>query len=237
VSAHDDHLFAVMSGTRAAALRDVPPAGDIDIDGIADRAENDASRRHRERFGCDSEDGHVVVLGGTISAHVIHAQADAEDYPWAAAVATAGLLGSDRTRAAADIRRGLSRMSAPGEVSPDVDSGRVLAAWLAQDGGCLMVGAAGQAARYVCQHVRTRYRDEHLAAGWWAVIGPHMVRALTQGLSPIGEGGGRPTGDAGQRALIRWAVRRTDATGAVSRSRLATAAGVTRPTLYTWLSD
>lgn len=236
MSVHDRHLFAVVDGARAAALRMVPAAGrDVDVDDYADRAEAAASQRYRERFGCDGEDGHVVVLGGTVAAHVIHAQAVAADYFWSGHVTTAGLLGAHRTQAAADIRRLLASASGPGDTSPETNAGRVLATWLAQTGGTLMVGAAGKVARHVCGHVKTQYGNDHLAAGWWAVVGPHLVRVIAAGIAPVGEEGGRPTGDDGPRALLRWAVASVDATGAVTRSALAEKAGVSRVTLYAWL--
>jgi len=93
---------------------------------------------------------------------------------------------------------------------------------------------AGHLARWLVDHLHDyRYRDA-LTLAWWRIHAHHVLYDLA---TPADPAGGRPPADVKERrALLRNAVRRIWQAGGLSKQGLAGMAGISRPTLDSWLA-
>ena len=106
---------------------------------------------------------------------------------------------------------------------------RLLIKWLTTDAGDPAV--SGHLARWVADHLGT-HRDD-LRTAWWRLHGLDLVRVLAAGQHG---GAGRPLREQlPTREQLRAAVQLRWAAGAIGKTALADAAGISRPTLDTWL--
>lgn len=188
----------------------------------------------------------AINVAGGLAAHLVRLRAAAvsdHDEPplwtWEVVRATTaiGLTIANRGRderalAAMSIRRAIA-LGPAGD--PDAEPARALSAWLFPPGEQVADAAAGQLARHLVTRM-DRYQDL-LAAAWYAVHGLALVEALATEQPEAGFSGGRPRQEtANTRAALRIAVRGVAAADIVTKAALAEAAGVSRPTLNTWLN-
>ncbi|MDG4795092.1 hypothetical protein [Micromonospora sp. WMMD1082] len=182
---------------------------------------------------------------GLIAAHAIRLHAvdlvDRDDSPplWAFEVAEAGnAIGSDPTHdpdrravTAMAIRRAISRGPAG---DPDAEPGRTLAGWLFPNADA--DAAAAHLAAHVLAHA-LRYRKWWGRPAWYAAFGLDLLDVLTEDLPAVDPAGGRPRREeARQREALRVAVAGVHAARIATKARIAEAAGISRPTLDSWLA-
>ncbi|WP_431728554.1 hypothetical protein [Verrucosispora sp. TAA-831] len=227
----DDARSLVLAAFNAAT-QDVRHLGDT-----ADQPWRDAYRR--KQLGWLDAAGRIAAH--TIRLHAADLRDRDEDPPlWAYEAADASdAINADpvddrdrRAVTAMAIRRAISRGPAG---DPDAEAGRTLAGWLFPNADADADAPAG----HLAVHVLTRadlYR-RWSGPAWYAVHGPDLLDVLTDGLPDAGPAGGRPRGETAQtREALRTAVRGVAAARVVPKTRLATLAGISRPTLDNWLS-
>ncbi|MBQ1047821.1 hypothetical protein KBX50_04980 [Micromonospora sp. C51] len=181
---------------------------------------------------------------GLIAAHTTRLAADhAEQHhdevpPWTHEVATsAPAISADpgdgrdqRAATAMAIRRALSR-GRPGD--PESEAPRLLSLWLFPPGPHDV--AAGHLARHIITRA-DRYQ-RWWAAAWYAVHGLELVDVLTDRQPAPAPTGGRPRREVtDERESLRVAIRGVASARIVPKTRLAALAGISRPTLDTWLN-
>lgn len=168
-------------------------------------------------------------LGALVAAHVLRLAAGADDDSAAGEIlaARARALSSvdpaDRFEAGLRLRREL----------PQTDGWWPwprLGVWLSGPGVDERAAAGGYLARAVVEHVRQLGPDPDrvLAGGWWSVCGRTVVGDLAH------QGDVGPLSTAERTRLVP-AVLGCWGTGLWSKVDLAAAAGITRPTLDSWI--
>lgn len=183
---------------------------------------------------------HDIAAAGQLAAHVLRLHAAAaldadEAAPWMRELARAGgaiAAESDVDRRAV-AAMAIRRACAAGPVGDlEAEPARMVARWLYPE-------APEAAAGHLCRHVVThidRY-DHLLAPAWYAVHGTDLLAELAGRQPAVESAGGRPSSTASEpRALLRIAVRGVAAARLMPKARLAELAGVSRPTLDSWLS-
>ncbi|WP_328384447.1 hypothetical protein OHQ88_33640 (plasmid) [Micromonospora zamorensis] len=214
-----------------------------------------AATRPTHEYGIDSQPWHdaeagsrkAITRAGGLAAHLVrlHAATAARDHDepplwaWEVARATEAITltianrdRDERAVTAMAIRRAIA-LGPAGD--PDAEPARALSAWLFPPGQQVADAAAGQLARHILTR-SDRYTDL-FADAWYAVHGLKLVKALAAEQSTAAPSGGRPRQETATiRAALRLAVRGVAAADIVTKAALAEAAGVSRPTLDTWLS-
>lgn len=181
-----------------------------------------------------------VASAGQYGAHILRLRAGdlldqgASD-PWSTALAGAGPAinawdWDERMQAALDLRRTFK--DEPPPLTAAAIATQVVATWLTHAGGPGLPPATARLCTYVLEH--TPCEPPTLAAAWYATHGRRLLAALAP-TSPAGPGA-PANAEAARRALLRLAVRGVHAGRTTTKLQLAALAGVTRPTLDSWLA-
>ncbi|MFD3431204.1 hypothetical protein [Nocardia fluminea] len=138
----------------------------------------------------------------------------------------------ERLAAAADLHRNARPFG------PEAEPARLIARWLMGD--AKVCPAAGHLARWTIHNGSEVLRTDAIWLAWWTIHGVVVLDKLTAKRGDEGEesrsgrGGRPPSSDAARRELLRVAVRRMHQAG-WGKTALARRAGISRPTLDSWL--
>lgn len=175
-----------------------------------------------------------TASAGQYAAHLLRLRAidrvergRAEPWTLALATSTAAISSWDwdtRMQAALDLRRTFKDLPETEHDDP-VRQTRLVAAWLTHAGNRQLVPVTARVCDYALEH--TLLTPTALAAAWYATHGTRLLLELAARR-------GRPTHSD---VLLRQAVRGVDAARILTATEIADRAGITRPTLDTWLED
>lgn len=181
-----------------------------------------------------------TATAGQLAAHLLRLRAidrvdQGDSDPWTVALAAAAPAISSwdwdqRMQGALDLRRTFKNL-------PDGDiaaarPARLVAAWLTHAGGAPLVPATGRLAEYVLEH--TPINPETLATSWYATHGARLLVDLAARGTP--NEGRQSREAAAHNTLVRAAVSGVYAAQIMSKVDITRLAGISRPTLNTWIS-
>lgn len=136
----------------------------------------------------------------------------------------------DKTSTGLLLLRAVSRTGAFSQ--SELEPARLFAKWLAATGESQILACGGQLARWIISNGGAAW-TQHLGTAWWSLHGDAALDHFLQGYTPAG---GRPTDQSEHsRQQLSVTVRGIHSTGDYSKSSIAQRAGISRPTLDSWL--